>query len=146
MQARGRDSHLPMTEPCNTERPDLFCGSRGLLIWCLPAAILVATALSNSPYRVLIWPIALTWMGGACLVNAKRCGRRHCYVTGPFFLALAIASLLYGLGILSLGPRGWQILSAILLVGSVALTCLPEWIWGRYVARKSPRKPMEESR
>jgi hypothetical protein len=127
-----------------TNRTDLTCGVGGLFIWCIPAAILIATALSNSSYRVVIWPIVLTWMGGACLVNAKRCGRRHCYLTGPFFLVLAVASLLYGLGILHLGPRGWQTLAGTLLVGSLALTCLPEWIWGRYMAGKSSRRVSDE--
>ena len=120
-----------------SNRTDLTCGAGGLFIWCIPAAILIVTSISNTSYRGVIWPIVLTWMGGACLVNARRCGRRHCYLTGPLFLALAIASLLYGVGVLSLGPKGWQILAGILLVGSLALTCLPEWIWGRYVARKS---------
>jgi hypothetical protein len=122
------------------ERTDLFDGTGALLIWCIPTAILVATAVSNSPYQAVIWPIVLTWMGGACLTNARRCGRRHCYLTGPFFLGLALASLLYGLGVLRLGIRGWQTLAAILLVGSFALTCLPEWIWGRYLTRNLPRQ------
>jgi len=34
-------------------------------------------------------------MGGACLVNAVRCGRLHCYVTGPFFLLGAIGLVFY---------------------------------------------------
>ena len=131
-----------MTQACSSNRTDLFCGAGALFMWCIPTAILVATALSNSSYRVVIWPVVLMWMGGACLVNAKRCGRRHCYVTGPFFLALAAASLLYGLGVLHLGRQGWQTLAAILLVGSLLLTCLPEWIWGRY--RNQSRHSLEE--
>ena len=83
-------------------------------------------------------------MGGACLVNAKRCGRRHCYLTGPFFLVPAVVSLLYGLQILDLGVYGWKTLAGILLVGSCALTCLPEWIWGRYLAAGPSRQPSEK--
>jgi len=47
-------------------------------------------------------------MGVACLLNALRCGRTHCYVTGPFFLILAGVALLYRIGILPLGARGWS--------------------------------------
>src|SRR3989442_15948432 len=41
-----------------------------------------------------IWTLAFTVMGIACVVNAVRCGRVHCYFTGPFLLLLAAASLL----------------------------------------------------
>lgn len=110
------------------------------MIWCLPLVVLVATAYSNSPFLVVIWPALLVWMGVACLVNARRCGRRHCYVTGPFFLVLAVISLLFGLHVISLGPRGWQTLSRVLLIGSFVLYCVPEWIWGRYVAANQSRQ------
>lgn len=133
-----------MTEACDTNRTDLACGARALFVWWIPTAILLAAAFSISSSLVVIWPVVLTWMGGACLVNARRCGRRHCYVTGPFFLALAIVSLLYGLGVLHLGRHGWQTLAAVLLVGSCALTCLPEWIWGRYVGKHNSRHSPEE--
>ncbi|HSS44658.1 MAG TPA: hypothetical protein VLO07_04885 [Thermoanaerobaculia bacterium] len=128
-----------MTDACNTNRTDLFCGRAALVIWGIPAAILVATASWNSPLLVVIWPVLLAWMGGACLINAKRCGRRHCYATGPFFLALAVVSLLYGLRLLPLGPQGWGTLSIVLLVGSCVLTFVPEWIWGRYMAADHSR-------
>jgi len=133
-----------MDRACNLNRGDLACGGAGLLIWWIPTVILVAAAFSNSSLLVVIWPTLLAWMGGACLVNAKRCGRRHCYLTGPFFLVLAVVSLLYGLQILDLGVYGWKTLAGILLVGSCALTCLPEWIWGRYLAAGPSRQPSEK--
>ena len=129
-----------MRDPCGDHPNDLARGASSLLVWCIPAAILIVTALTGS-YQGVIWPIVLAWMGGACLVNAKRCGRRHCYLTGPFFFLLAAASLLYGLGILRLGPHGWSTLAAALLAGAVLLTCIPEWIWGRYT--NSSRHPSE---
>ena len=55
-------------------------------------------------YLVIVWPGLLTFMGVTCLVNARHCGRIHCYFTGPFFLVLA----------------------------GVALCWVPEWILGRY--------------
>ena len=48
-----------------------------------------------------------SWMGVACLLNARRCGRMRCHFTGPFFLAMAVASLLFSLGALPLGSEGW---------------------------------------
>jgi hypothetical protein len=81
---------------------------------------------------VAVWPLALLWMGVACLWNAARCGRVHCYFTGPFFLLLALLSLLHGLGIVSLGPNGWQGIGVALLVGGCLLACAPELLLGRY--------------
>lgn len=128
-----------MTDSRDAQRTDLACGSRAFFVWYIPTAVLAATAFLNIPFREVIWPVGLTWMGGACLWNARRCGRRHCYVTGPFFLVLALVSLLYGFGVLHLGSKGWPTLAWILLLGSCALTCLPEWIWGKY--RNRPRLP-----
>jgi hypothetical protein len=83
-------------------------------------------------YFAVVWPAVLTLMGVACLLNARHCGRIHCYFTGPFFLLLALIGLLYGLGLIPLGPRGWSVLSIALVAGSVALVCVPEGLFGRY--------------
>ena len=69
------------------------------------------------------------------LVNAFRCGRLHCFITGPFFLAAALASVLHGTGLVSFGPQGWTWIGRAAGVGGVVLTFLPEWIWGRYIRR-----------
>jgi len=68
----------------------------------------------------------------ACIVNALRCGRVHCYVTGPFFFLMALVALSYGLGILYPGRNGWNLLGLIALIGAIALWCLPEMFLGRY--------------
>ncbi len=86
-------------------------------------------------YPAVLWPALLAFMAAACLVNARRCGRLHCFITGPFFLLLAGVSLLYGLGVLPLGPHGWQWLVNTLLIGGCVLTCVPEWLFGRYIRR-----------
>lgn len=98
------------------------------------AAIVTAIWLDPVP-KTLVWIAALSWMGGACLLNARRCGRRHCYFTGPFFLVMAIAAGLHGFGILPLGLNGWNWLGNTLGIGAVVLWCGPELIWGKYVKR-----------
>lgn len=107
-------------------------GARGLLIWCVPLAILLISPLLYETSLVVIWPSLLTFMGIACLMNARRCGRLHCYLTGPFFLLLAPVALLYGLGVVPLGRNGWGFLSTTLIIGGALLTCGPEWFFGRY--------------
>src|SRR5215469_11818141 len=69
-----------------------------LLVFWLPAIAIVVTGKSDfsSGVRTVVWTVALGIMGAGCLVNAVRCGRVHCYVTGPFFLVMAVLTLLYG--------------------------------------------------
>ena len=137
--ACDRRSGIPVS---NLERAascsDWSRGVRGTLIWGVPAIILAAAgALLPARDLVLVWPPVLAFMGAACVVNARRCGRIHCYATGPFLLILAAATLLYGIGALPLGPHGWSILSDALIVGTVILCFVPELIFGRYSSRAS---------
>ncbi len=111
-------------------------GTRLLLIWCLPLAGLVISDQVGGLLQEVAWPTLLTWMGIACLLNARGCRRLHCYLTGPFFLLLAAISLLYGLGTLALGTHGWSTLSIVLLVGGLFLFYVPEWLFGRYLPKR----------
>jgi uncharacterized membrane protein HdeD (DUF308 family) len=103
-------------------------------VFWLPATAIVICGSSwvTSGWRTAVWTIAVAVMGAACIVNARRCARVHCYLTGPFFLVMAVATLLYGLGVLPLGRHGWNLIGVILLVGAIALCCLPEMILGQY--------------
>jgi len=62
-----------------TQKPnrDLFRGGASILIWGVPAAILAVTANLGGLYPVVAWPLALSFMGAACLFNARRCERRR---------------------------------------------------------------------
>jgi hypothetical protein len=83
-------------------------------------------------WRTAVWVVALATMGAACVVNAFRCGRVHCYATGPFFLGMATVALLYGIGVISLGRNGWNFIGAAVLIGALILCYLPEALLGRY--------------
>ncbi len=107
-----------------------------LLYWLPAIAIVVAGAPAiSSGWRTVVWTVALTTMGVACIVNALRCGRVHCFLTGPFFFLMALVALSYGLGILHLGGNGWNLLGLITLIGAIALWYLPEMVLGRYRQR-----------
>ena len=134
---RNEDQHLSNDATRVEVRSDWTLGLRGWLTWGIPGAILLTSSWLPERALVVVWPPVLTFLGIACLLNARRCGRIHCYFTGPFFLILAVLALLYGIGVLPLGPRGWSTLSLVLVVGAVALTCVPEWILGRYRASSS---------
>src|SRR5438046_815791 len=68
-----------------------------ILAWGLPLAAIVWSAYTKVAFR-WIWPLAFAWMGTACLWNAARCRRVHCYFTGPLFLVAAALSALHGFG------------------------------------------------
>ena len=103
-----------------------------ILYWLPAIAIVVARVPAiSSGWRTVVWTVALATMGVACIVNAVRCGRVHCYLTGPFFLLMALAALSYGLGILHLAGNGWN-LGLMTLTGAIALWFLPEMFLGRY--------------
>jgi hypothetical protein len=110
-----------------------------LLVYGAPTAAIMASGSMpaiGAGWRTAIWATASLIMGGACLANATRCGRVHCFFTGPFFTALAAAITLYGTGLLPLGPGGWNVLGLALLVGGVGLTVAPELVAGKYWGRQ----------
>jgi len=128
------------TDPINPSPRD-FLGSwrQTVLAYGLPIAAIMAT---GNPYigngwRTAVWTAACLVMGGACLLNAVRCGRIHCYFTAPFFLAMAGVTVLFGAGVVPLGSNGWNAIGNTLLVGGVLLTFGPEPIFGKYRARKT---------
>ena len=122
-----------MNETGPPERRDWVSGLASyLLAWGLPSAALVAAIWAVPGLRAVVWAAALVWMGTACLVNARRCGRVHCRFTGPFFLVMALVVALHGLGAIPLGPRGWAWIAIAIVVGNAAIWILSERLWGRY--------------
>ena len=115
-----------MSENC--PKNDLSGKKIAWLIWGLPMALLLI-GVFWSRTRVWLWAPALVVAGVACLVNANRCGRLHCYFTGPLYLLAALATVLVGLEWVALR---WSWI-AIGLVGGTALAIIPEWVRGKYV-------------
>jgi hypothetical protein len=104
-----------------------------LLFWFPIIGLMVSGFFQiGQAWRTGVWVVALAILGAACTVNALRCGRVHCYVTGPFFLAMAIVALLYGVGVIPLGTNGWNFIGGAVLIGALILCCLPEALLGRY--------------
>jgi hypothetical protein len=89
-----------------------------LLAWWLPHAALVAGVLVVVPARTVIWIVALAWMGVACILNARRCGRTHCRFTGPYYLSMIIPVLSLGLGVVRVGLFGWLVLGAFIILAA----------------------------
>ena len=130
-----------MPKACCHESKDWVARRRSFVLgWGLPGLALAGSLFMEPPGRAWIWCLGLLWMGVACTANALRCGRIHCYFTGPFFLLMACLTLLYGLGILELRPQGWTWLSLGLVIGTVGLWWLPEQRWGQFAGRRLRRR------
>jgi hypothetical protein len=87
-----------------------------LLAWWIPHGAIVATLLAPVPTRSVVWIVALIWMGTACILNSKRCGRTHCRYTGPYYFAMVVPTLALGSGIVAVGIYGWLVLASVILL------------------------------
>lgn len=102
------------------------------LLWGVPIALFVFGGFVGAFPCMLLWTPALLVAGTACVVNAARCGRLHCYLTGPLYLAGVIATLLVGL---EFAPPRWNWI-AMGVVGGTVLSVAPEWVRGQYHVRQ----------
>lgn len=102
------------------------------LVWGLPIAAIVGGLLLEVPARTVVWVLALAWMGTACILNARRCGRTHCKYTGPYFLVMIIPVLVLAYGVVSAGIYGWLILAVLIVFGSKFVWWATERAWGKF--------------
>ena len=110
--------------------------SAAFVAWGLPIIIMVFGWFLGNWATAVSWPIALAWLGGASLLNAKRCGRTHCIAAGPFYLALAVIALMFSFGLVETTPRTWAILGGITALGAVGIGVGTEALFGKYLARR----------
>ena len=75
--------------------------------------------------------MAFLWAGAACVVNAVRCRRVHCFFTGPLYLGLGVISALIGLDVLA---WRWRTVGFLFVVGTLGAFA-PELVGKRYARR-----------
>jgi hypothetical protein len=84
------------------------------------------------PIRAIIWAVALLWMGTACIMNSRRCGRTHCRYTGPYYLAMIVPVVVLGFAVISSGIYGWIALGVVIVGGSKLIWWATERAWGKF--------------
>src|SRR3989442_13275288 len=98
-------SKVMTVQPANCSQEDDLVGRKGgIWLWCVPTLALVL-GLSWNAARPWLWIPALLIMGAGCVVNARRCGRLHCYATGPIFLLAAVYVILAEVHVVPLSPN-----------------------------------------
>lgn len=117
----------------DTSNDLLTNGSTAFVGWGIPIILMVVSRFFGEMSTSIAWPIALSWLGGASLLNAARCGRVHCIFTGPFFLVMAVFALVFGLGILEVNSRTWLVLAGITALGAATIWYSSEAVFGRYL-------------
>lgn len=127
-----------MTEdPSPTARPaevcpgnDLVATRWSLAIWWICGAAIIA-GFSTPHWRPLLWICGMGISGALCVVNAVRCHRMHCYITGPVFL---LGALLTALNIAGVTAIPWQWLGLGVVIGVVAGMVIENFT-GRYAGK-----------
>lgn len=114
-----------LAQECETS--DLVHGWSALLLWGVPViAVVVGSYLPRA--RLVLWLPALLVMGVACLRNAARCGRLHCYVTGPLALLAAVYVALSAFHVVPMQPGTFL----NIILGVAVFACLAEIPFGKY--------------
>ena len=105
--------------------------------WVIPLALGMSTNWWHQPLEqtALVWAVSLAWMGTGCTLNALRCRRRHCFISGPVLLLGAIAAGLVALGVLPSGNALGEAVNGTLAVA--ASSFLSECLWGVYAGMKT---------
>jgi hypothetical protein len=127
---------LPSGKSAQTcEQQDLVRGLSFLWIWCLPAALIIITNIIWHEHRFgatvagALFVVGTLWIGIACFINGKRCGRVHCKIDGILLPLLGLAGILNLIGVLSFG---WDVYLNVLVV-IVILSFVPECFGIRYI-------------
>ena len=118
--------------PVRSSRDWLASTRASTLAWWMPQATLVAALLAPVSVRAAIWIVALIWMGTACILNARRCSRTHCRLTGPYYLVMTAPVLALGLRIIPAGIYSWVALGIVIVGGSKLIWLASERAWGKF--------------
>ena len=117
----------------------------GAFAWWIPHGVLIAALFVEPRFRTAVWIIALAWMGTACILNARRCGRTHCRFTGPFYLAMIIPVVALGLGFAA-AFYAWLALVALIILGGMIIWWGTEEVWGKFSSSKPEQRPIQPKR
>ena len=131
-----RDAHAAVPAMSDCTKTDWAASRVALaLVWGLPAVAMLFALLLEPGLRAAVWIAMLIWMGSACLLNARQCGRTHCRYTGPFFLGMAGLVAAHAAGVLPLGTQPWLMLGSLVVAGNALIWWASERLFGTYSRR-----------
>jgi hypothetical protein len=107
-------------------------------MWCLPIGLVIFANGTWNGHQLpatltgVIVTIATAWIGVACYLNGRRCGRTHCKIDGILFPLLSLVGLINLLGVTSFG---WNMYSDAIGV-VLCISFVPEFFGLTYLTRK----------
>lgn len=107
---------------------DLTCGGAGRWLFNV-AWLAVAVGAFWEAALYWLWIPAFLAAGAGCLWNILRCGRVHCFLTGPLYVAAAAYLGAARLGVVPLRP----LVLLVVVFGLSLLARLAERRLGRYL-------------
>lgn len=123
-------SDQPADQAAPPARSDLLRTMAFIWIWGLPAALLIFANAAGQQHWLaqrtagLLMTAAVAWIGVACFINGRRCGRTHCVIDGYLLPLLAVVGLLNVFHVVSLTwPSYLNIFWVIIIVGFVPECC-----------------------
>lgn len=118
----------------NMRRPFRFMLFFGIpILGLLGANLLAAMPVARASIDIL----SFAWMGIACLVNALKCNRAHCWFTGPWSLLVAIALSAHEFLDVRVAKISFADIVNAGFIIFLLLWFVPELILGKYFARHS---------
>jgi hypothetical protein len=128
------------------EPQDLVRTVSFLWIWGAPAALLLAADAAWQAHRLpataagLLFTASATWIGIACYINGRRCGRTHCVIDGYLLPPLGLLGLLNVAGITAIRWQFYLNTFLLIVIASFVLECC----CGKYL-RRGTRAPRAHS-
>lgn len=104
-----------------------------IIAWWIPKGAVIAALFAPVPLRAAVWTLALIWMGTACVLNARRCGRTHCRYTGPFYLLMIAPVLMLASGVVTANLYGWLGLAVLIDSSGWIIWWATERAWGKFL-------------
>lgn len=129
-------------------RRDLVRARTLIWFWGIPAALLIG---ANSAYLQhalsfvaagTLMTTATAWIGIACFINGRRCGRTHCVIDGYLLSLLTVVGVLNLLRVISLT---WSSYLSIFLV-MIIIGFAPECCGLKYLGARAPGRAKESRR
>jgi hypothetical protein len=140
-ESAGGDVPIP-TIRSRTVPSDLASGWEGVILWGAPIFVILAGSILLGLGRVslpeagVLWVLGTAWLGATCLLNARRCGRTHCWIVGIALPVVAVGGLLNLFGVLGLA---WTTYLSLVWLSIIAAFVI-EWLRGPYLVGR-PRSP-----
>jgi cation transport ATPase len=117
------------------KRRDLLRTWSAVWLWCIPLLIVIAASNLYNGHRLsfsmagILLTVATLWIGAACYVNGRHCGRLHCKIDGILLPLLSLAGLLNLLHT-TIFTFSWAAYTNVLAV-IVVLSYVAEWLNNR---------------